>query len=71
MEYKLISDRPGYIHVINFKQCLELHTYNHRGSQLYFHITSRQVCVKRREDTFFAAQSESRISAPFFASKTV
>jgi hypothetical protein len=26
---------------------------------------------RRREDTFFAAQSESRISAPFFASKTV
>jgi hypothetical protein len=31
-----------------------------------------QECVKRRrEDTFFAAQSESRILAPFFASKTV
>jgi hypothetical protein len=29
------------------------------------------ICKKRREDTFFAAQSESRISAPFFASKMV
>jgi hypothetical protein len=35
-------------------------------------FSHHQVCVKRRrEDTFFAAQSESRISAPFFASKTV
>ena len=31
----------------------------------------RQVYVKREGRTLFAAQSESRISAPFFASKTV
>jgi hypothetical protein len=29
------------------------------------------ICVIRREDIFFAAQSKSRISAPFFASKKV
>jgi hypothetical protein len=35
-------------------------------------FSHHQVCVRRRrEDTFFAAPSESRISAPFFASKTV
>ena len=35
-------------------------------------FSHHQVCVKRRkEDTFFAAQSESIILAPFFASKTV
>jgi hypothetical protein len=39
-------------------------------SQLYFHIT-RYVLKRRREDTFWGAKSESRVSAPFFASKTV
>jgi hypothetical protein len=35
-------------------------------------FSHHQVYVKRRrEGTFFAAQSQSRISAPFFASKTV
>ena len=35
-------------------------------------FSHRQVYVKREGRTlFFAAQSESRISAPFFASKTV
>jgi hypothetical protein len=43
---------------------------------IFFHFavifSQHQVCVKRRkEDTCFAAQIESRISAPFFASKTV
>jgi hypothetical protein len=42
----------------------------HRGSQLYFHIT-RYVLKRRREDTFWGAKSESRVLAPFFASKTV
>jgi hypothetical protein len=42
----------------------------HRGSQLYFHIT-RYVLKRRREDTFLGAKSESRVSAPFFSSKTV
>ena len=42
----------------------------HRGSQLYFHIT-RYVLKRKREDTFWGAKSESRVSAPFFASKTV
>jgi hypothetical protein len=45
-------------------------SYSHRGSQLYFHIT-RYVLKRRREDTFWGAKSESRVSAPFFASKTV
>jgi hypothetical protein len=40
------------------------------GARSYI-FTSPGICWKRREDTFFAAQSESRISAPFFASKTV
>jgi hypothetical protein len=40
---------------------------NHRGSQLYFHIT--RYVLKRREDTFWGAKSESRVSASFFASK--
>jgi hypothetical protein len=35
-------------------------------------FSHHQVCVTRRkEDTFFIAQSESRISAPFVAPKTV
>jgi hypothetical protein len=35
-------------------------------------FSHHQVCVKRRrDDTFLAAQSESRISTPFFASKTI
>jgi hypothetical protein len=35
-------------------------------------FSHHQVCViRRREDTLFVAQSESRISAFFFASKTV
>ena len=35
-------------------------------------FSHHQVCVKRRRgDTCFPAQSESRISAPFFASKAV
>jgi hypothetical protein len=29
------------------------------------------VLKRRREDTFWGAKSESRVSAPFFASKTV
>jgi hypothetical protein len=41
----------------------------HRGSQLYFHIA--RYMLKEKGGHFFAAQSESRISAPFFASKTV
>ena len=45
-------------------------SYPHRGSQLYFHIT-RYVLKRRREDTFWRAKGESRVSAPFFASKTV
>ena len=32
--------------------------FNHRGSQLYFHIT-RYVLKRRREDTFWGAKSES------------
>ena len=40
------------------------------GARSYI-FTSPGICKKRREDTFFAAQSESRILAPFFASKTV
>ena len=40
------------------------------GARSYI-FTSPGICKKRREDTFFAPQSESRISAPFFASKTV
>ena len=40
------------------------------GARSYI-FTSPGICKKRREDTFFAAQSESRISAPFFASKMV
>jgi hypothetical protein len=40
------------------------------GARSYI-FTSPGICKKRREDTVFAAQSESRISAPFFASKTV
>ena len=43
---------------------------DHRGSQLYFHIT-RYVLKRRRENTFWGAKSESRVLAPFFASKTV
>jgi hypothetical protein len=42
----------------------------HRGSQLYFHIT-RYVLKRRREDTFWGAKSESRVSTSCFASKTV
>jgi hypothetical protein len=42
---------------------------NHWGSQLYLHIT--RYVLKRREDTFWGGKSESRVSAPFFASKTV
>ena len=42
----------------------------HRGSQLYFHIT-RYVLKEEGGTLFFAAQSESRISAPFFTSKSV
>ena len=42
----------------------------HSGSQLYFHIT-RYVLKRRRKDTFWGAKSESRVSAPFVASKTV
>jgi len=34
-------------------------------------ITGARSYIFRRDDPFFAAQSESRISAPFFASKTV
>jgi hypothetical protein len=44
--------------------------WTHRGSQLYFHIT-RYVLKRRRENTFWGTKSESRVSAPFFASKTV
>ena len=40
------------------------------GARSYI-FTSPGICKKRREDTFFAAQIESRISAPFFASKMV
>ena len=41
----------------------------HRGSQLYFHIA--RYMLKEKGGHFFATHSESRISAPFFASKTV
>jgi hypothetical protein len=34
---------------------------SHRGSQLYFHIT-RYVLKRRREDTFWGAKSENRVS---------
>ena len=43
--------------------------WTHGGSQLYFHIT--RYVLKRREDTFWGAKSESRVSAPFSTSKTV
>jgi hypothetical protein len=33
--------------------------------------TTRYVLKRRREDTFWGAKSESRVSAPFYASKTV
>ena len=36
------------------------------GARSYI-FTSPGICKKRREDTFFAPQSESRISAPVFA----
>jgi hypothetical protein len=49
---------------------VRLVVFAHRGSQLYFQIT-RYVLKRRREDTFWGAKSESRVSAPFFASSTV
>jgi hypothetical protein len=33
--------------------------------------SSPGICKERKEDTILAAQSESRISAPLFALKTV
>jgi hypothetical protein len=57
-----------YFH--NIVLSLPLDHCTHRGSQLYFHIT-RYVLKRRREDTFWGAKSESRVSAPLFAPKTV
>ena len=35
-------------------------------------FSHHQVCIKKKKgDTFWGAKSESRVSAPFFASKTV
>jgi hypothetical protein len=54
-----------------FSQFLnKAHALVHRGSQLYFHI-ARYMLKRRREDTFWGAKSESRVSELFFASKTV
>jgi hypothetical protein len=44
----------------------EIEANDHRGSQLYFHIT-RYVLKRRREDTFLGGL----FAAPFFASQTV
>ena len=52
------------------RQMMVLATGRDRGSQLYFHIT-RYVLKRRREDTFWGVKSESRVSTPFFTSKTV
>ena len=42
---------------------------NHSGSQLYFHIA--RYMLKEKGGHFLGAKSESRVSAPFFASKRV
>ena len=52
--------------------CFKYHQWRIQAQGLAVIFSHHQVCVKRRrEDTFFAVQIESRISAPLFASKTV
>jgi hypothetical protein len=65
-------DEEGYDPAKNHPKAMNPdsdHT-SHMGSPLYFHIT-RYVLKRRREDTFWGAKSESRVSAPFSASKSV
>ena len=65
------SPEAELVHYWHYHLVIWLHLQTaHRGSQLYFHIT-RYVLKRRREDTFLGAKSESRVSAPFFTSKTV